>query len=275
MTGGNDLTFRRVVVALDAATDCAAAIEMAASVAAGWGASLRAMFVEDEELVRLAALPFAQQIDPVTALRSRLDAAALQSGFAAQAQQMRRDLQAIADRHALPWSFQVTRAAIGAGALCLAEDDLVVVAVTTRPIASRVHLESPWRRVLGQVRHSLLLVPERPSAAGPVAVFYEETQAGRRALDASRRIARAGKRALLVVVREDTPPALQAEIEASIRAEGSHVTLRTLSAVSKQDLHEFIAASHATLLVVGRDGSADMAITDLLPLSPTGAMLVL
>ncbi|MCC7046188.1 MAG: hypothetical protein IT562_05705 [Alphaproteobacteria bacterium] len=275
MTGESELSFRRVVVALDPATDCAAAIEMAASVAAGWGAALRATFVEDEELLRLAALPFAQQVDPMTATRSRLDLASLQSGFVAQAQRLRHDLQAIADRHALPWSFKVTRAAIGVGALSLDEDDLVVVAVATRPIASRLHLESPWRRVLGQLRHPLLLVPERPTPAGTVAVFYEETAAGRRALEASRRIARAGKRALVVVVREDTPAARQAEIEARIRAQESMATVRTLSAVSKQHLHDFIAASRATLLVVGRDGSADLSISDLLPLSPTSAILVL
>jgi nucleotide-binding universal stress UspA family protein len=275
MASGSELILRRVVVALDAATDCAAAIEMAASVAAGWGAALRAMFVEDEGLRRLAGLPFAQQVDPTTAMRSRLDEVGLRAEFAAQARQLRRELEEIAGRHDLQWSFEVTRAAIGTAALSLTEDDLVVVAVSTRPIASRMRLDSPWRRVASQLRQPMLLVPEQPTASGPVAAFYESTQAGQRALEASIRIARAGKRSLFVVMREEATQTQRVEVEALLRPGDAKVTLLTLPAVSKRDLQDFIVSSRATLLVFGRDGITGAEATESLPLLSTSALLVL
>ena len=51
----------RVVVPLDAAAESRHAIETAARLAARAGAPLHGVFVEDEDLLRLASLPFARQ----------------------------------------------------------------------------------------------------------------------------------------------------------------------------------------------------------------------
>ena len=52
----------RVVVALDAASENRAAIGAAARLAARWKARLHGVFVEDDDLIRLAHLPFARQV---------------------------------------------------------------------------------------------------------------------------------------------------------------------------------------------------------------------
>ena len=55
-------TIRRVVVALDAVSENRAAIDAAARLAARWKCRLHGVFVEDDELLRLAVLPFARQV---------------------------------------------------------------------------------------------------------------------------------------------------------------------------------------------------------------------
>src|SRR4029077_3506266 len=58
--GGSAMTsaVERVVVALDAASENRAAIGAAARLAARWKARLHGVFVEDDDLIRLAHLPF-------------------------------------------------------------------------------------------------------------------------------------------------------------------------------------------------------------------------
>ena len=58
MTAG----IERIVVVLDAASENRAAIGTAARLAARWKVHLHGVFVEDDDLIRLADLPFARQV---------------------------------------------------------------------------------------------------------------------------------------------------------------------------------------------------------------------
>ena len=53
---------RRVVVSVDAASETRIAIDTAARLAVRWGVPLHGVFIEDEELIGLAGLPFARQV---------------------------------------------------------------------------------------------------------------------------------------------------------------------------------------------------------------------
>ena len=53
---------KRVIVPLDAASETGTAIDTAAHLAARWRVPLHGVFIEDEELIDLAGLPFARQV---------------------------------------------------------------------------------------------------------------------------------------------------------------------------------------------------------------------
>ena len=53
---------KRVIVPLDASSETSTAIDTAARLAARWRVPLHGVFIEDEELIGLAGLPFARQV---------------------------------------------------------------------------------------------------------------------------------------------------------------------------------------------------------------------
>jgi len=274
MASRSELTLRQVVVALDAAADFAPAIELAAIVAAGWRAALRGLFAEDERLQRLAGLPFAQQLDPVTALRSPISAEGMRAEIAALAGRMRRELESAAGRHGLSWSFEIMSTAIGRDALVLERDELLAIGVSTRPIVSQMRLGSPWQHVVDQTRQPLLLVGGRSTANGALAVLHGATEAGRRALEGAIRIAGACKRPLVIMMPEQVPESRRAAAEAEARAAGVPARLVVLRSVSPAALQSAVSAP-IDLLVVGGDGvTASQAIESLL-LPSSGAVLIL
>jgi nucleotide-binding universal stress UspA family protein len=133
----------RVVVPLDAASENRAVIDTAARLAARAKAPLHGIFVEDEDLLRLASLPFARQItlgagaEPFTAEQVELH-------LQAAAERARRDLCAAAKRHAVECSFEIVRGASEIVLSGVTERDLVVAGALTRPIAGDFRVECRW-----------------------------------------------------------------------------------------------------------------------------------
>ena len=115
-------TILRVVVSLDAAADNRGAIETAARLAARAEAPLHGIFIEDEELLHVAALPFTRQLAPgIGGQPFTVEDTELQ--LKAIAERVRRELVAAAQRHRVEASFEVVRGGSGAvlsGILCCA-----------------------------------------------------------------------------------------------------------------------------------------------------------
>jgi predicted phosphoribosyltransferase len=99
----------RIVVALDTGSLVVPVIETAAGLAAGLNATLDALFVEDERLVRLAALPFAHELSFPSARIRRMESADLERALRAQIDQVRKLLAATATALDLPWQLNVLR----------------------------------------------------------------------------------------------------------------------------------------------------------------------
>jgi hypothetical protein len=98
-----------VVIGLEPAMLDAAALAAAAQLAQSAGAELAALFVEDVNLLRLASLPFAQEIGAASASRRRMAAADIERAFKVQAAQLKRALADAAQRLELQWTFEVAR----------------------------------------------------------------------------------------------------------------------------------------------------------------------
>jgi nucleotide-binding universal stress UspA family protein len=133
----------RVVVPLDAASENPAALDTAARLAARAKAPLHGIFVEDEDLLRLASLPFARQITLGAGAES-FTAERVELHLQAAAERARQDLVATAKRHAVDCTFEIVRGASEIVLSGVTERDLVVAGALTRAIAGDFRVECRW-----------------------------------------------------------------------------------------------------------------------------------
>ena len=194
----------RIVVVVDAVSEHRAALDTAARLAARWKAELHGVFVEDDELLRLAALPFARQVS----LSAGVEALTLQLAqrqLRAFAETARRDLLAAARRHQVEASFEVARGAAGADALGVSPSDFIVSCTLTRPVGGYFRMECRACSAGSAGQGSVLLAHRPWGAAGSVAILLRDREPGSvRLIEAAAGIAAAAGGELTVVC----PPGL-------------------------------------------------------------------
>jgi nucleotide-binding universal stress UspA family protein len=100
---------RRVVVALDASAPSLEAARTAAELARTLGAELAGLFVEDVNVLRLARLPFAQQVPSSGGAARPLESEVLEAELRALAAWAREALAREAGLVQVSWSFEVRR----------------------------------------------------------------------------------------------------------------------------------------------------------------------
>jgi hypothetical protein len=101
----------RIVVGLDLRERRNARLHALAKLAEQMQAELIGLFVEDIELLHLAALPFALEVGFPSAARRELDVERLTRSFEAHANELRRACDAVFGSTTVSWSFRVARGA--------------------------------------------------------------------------------------------------------------------------------------------------------------------
>jgi len=195
----------RVVVLLDAASDSLVALDTAARLAAEAKAPLHGIFVEDEELLQLASLPFARQMT-LGAHAEALTTEHVELHLRIAAGRARRDLFAAADRHGVRGSFEIVRGAADSALAGASERDLVVAGALTRPIGGHFRVECRWWTSIEAASGPLLLARHAWSTSGSVAMLLSDRGAASlRLLEAAAQIAEAADRMLTVIIAGGEP----------------------------------------------------------------------
>jgi nucleotide-binding universal stress UspA family protein len=123
-----DQKIRRVVAALDVAAAASQVLEAAAGLATALHAELVGLFVEDQRLLQVAELPFAQELSLTTARTQPLVVGEVERALRRQAERMRRMIGDLAQPLGLTWTLEVVRGHALETALAFAEaDDLLVI----------------------------------------------------------------------------------------------------------------------------------------------------
>jgi nucleotide-binding universal stress UspA family protein len=210
---------RRILVALDASAGSLAALEGAATLAARWHADLLGIFIEDEDLLRLAALPFAEEVEVLFARTRPLRAEEMEQRLRAQAQRAEEALSLAAERHRLRWEFRVVRGAVTHELLAAIEDvDLAALGgIGGRTVRSGRLGGTALQTILRAERPVLLLAPGG-AIREPIAVLYNDRPSARRALALAARLAQKDGGALLVLIDAADPKA-HAELARAAQAQ--------------------------------------------------------
>jgi len=181
----------RVVLQLDAASETHEVIDTAARLAARAKAPLDGIFIEDEDLLGLAILPFARHVS-LGAGPEPLTLDHVESQLRVAAERTRQDLAAAAKRHGVAWSFEVVRGSSVGDRFGASERDLVVAAALTRPVAGHFRVECRWWSSINAAPGPFLLARRAWEASGAVLIMLRDRSQGSvRLLDAAGRIAEA------------------------------------------------------------------------------------
>jgi hypothetical protein len=179
----------RIVLRLECGAEETPALEAALALAEGLHGELAALLVEDERLLRLAALPFGQEIGRTSAHLRTLGRDQIEHAFQAEAGRLRRALASAAEPLALKWTLDVARGEVMAAALeRLGPGDLLV-------------LGRGWRSDFARRRPTRGQAPFRALAMRPVAVLLTESEDAWRALEAAFAIARRSSGELTVLIQ--------------------------------------------------------------------------
>jgi hypothetical protein len=246
---------KRVVVPLDAASETSTAIDTAARLAARWRVPLHGIFIEDEELINLAALPFARQVT-LAAGSAPLTRDVIEDHFRAFAERLRRELGAVAARHGVEWSFEVTRGALAA-ATPGSEHDFIVASAASRPVGDHFRIASRWWSLLGIITRPLLLAKRTWESGGSVlALLRHHGPQSEKMLDIAAQIAGHYNTTLIVASPSDIDDANEFAAWASRLLERHSLSLRLEpTATEPIALRQRIVELDCRLLVL--EGSPD------------------
>jgi hypothetical protein len=180
-----ELSIRRIALACDPAADIPAAVEEAAALAERSNAALHGIFLDDENLYRLAGLPFVRQVTMSPSISESLALGDLERWSSALGGAMRRALARAAAERGLDWSFEVVRDLPGLAALAQAEADIIVVEGAARPFSGSWRPRSPWENLPAAYARTTLLRRATRADAGTLVILSRERASDEKLLAAA------------------------------------------------------------------------------------------
>lgn len=249
-----EIDIRRILVALDASAHSEAALEAAAELAARYGAELLGLFVEDINLLRLAEMPFAQEVGQFTAVRRRLDVQEVERQIRGQSVRIRRMFEVTTRRTRVRWSFQVTRGAVADEVLQAASDaDALVLGRTGWSLVAPRRMGSTARAILARAPGMALIVPRDSCLGPPIMVLYDGSALAEEALDAAAALIEEEHEpltVLLLVERPERIESLRAQVHTWRGERDLTIRYRTLSTTNVTDLVNTLQAEECGTLVL-------------------------
>jgi nucleotide-binding universal stress UspA family protein len=222
------LKIRRILIALDASHHSLAALRAAARLASNLEAELHGLFVEDINLLRVAGLPMARELQYPFATHARMNPRRMRRQLRAQASRARQALASVCGQEGIAWTFQVVRGGVPSKVLEeAAKADLLCLGRISRPVMQRPGLGSTARAAATRAQRSVLLTSHGARIAPPVVVAYDGSPAAEPALLLASRLAQELGGFLSVLVPAGAPRSSQ-EIQEQIarRLDGEKLMIR-------------------------------------------------
>ena len=265
----SDDSIRRILVALDASVSSLAALEAAVVLASRMEAELIGLFVEDVNLLKLAALPFAREIGFPSARRRRLGSVEMERSLRAQASRAEAALIAAAERQSVRCSFRVVRGEVTAQVLQAATEVDVLALGRALPRAWRA--SSMSRVIVSSTSPPVLLLSPSAPVRPPIASVYDGSAESARALLLARRLMQLESDTLTVLVAaRDTDDAQRLRQQAAAHLAGSGLVVDYVTLVDA-DAAGVAQAAHrhatGTLVLAAnlplKSGTLEQLLTEL------------
>jgi nucleotide-binding universal stress UspA family protein len=259
-------SIERIVVAVDASPHSLAALEAAVDLAARFEAELVGIFVEDENLLRLADLPFVHEIGIFSARRRRLDIKEMERQLRVQRRRVRRIFTLTTERASVRRTFRAVRGTVLSEVLAAAsEADVLVLGRAGWSLLRRGQLGSTVRGILPERFGLALILKEGTCLGDPLAVVYDGSPAADRALITADALHRQSdedempaKRLIVLLLAEDPQgaEALEDQAASTLADRDTIARYRSLTSTSVLGLADLLQAEGCGLLVLPAQSSA-------------------
>lgn len=198
--------FRRVLVVLDNVAANDEVLRTAAAIASAEACELTGLFIEDQDLLRLAALPFAREVQLAGARTRRLEPELVRQALRAQASQARAAVAKYAATHRLTWSFQEAQGRTNEQILLAASaGDIIAMTRHVGPLASFTGISGQARMIAARAPGPLLLAGEpQPVRRGTTLLPYDASPAAELVLGLAGNLARARQEPLEIMLLGET-----------------------------------------------------------------------
>jgi nucleotide-binding universal stress UspA family protein len=251
----SEVTFRRILVALDASHPSLAALEAAVELAASMKAKLEGLYVEDVNLLQAAGSPAAREVRFPFVSSAQLNPSRMTRQLRAQAKQAQRALAAACERREVEWTFRVVRGEVSHEVMSAAQEaDMLILGKASRPLIRKTRLGSTALTAAVQSPCCVLLLQRDERITPPVIVVFDGSPAARRALRIATRLAKRNGGYLAVLVVAETPNEeyrLQAETADWLRQQGVLVRYRRVPERSVPALRQALKTERNGLVVLG------------------------
>ncbi|RDD62697.1 universal stress protein [Ferruginivarius sediminum] len=258
---------RRILVAIDSRELGARLLDVAARLAAGRKAELIGLYVEETEFLNAANLPFTKVFSPSGGGWQALEPHAMERALRSRASELQQELERLAVRWELPWSFRTERGGPGEHVIAAAGGaELVVLGRSNRGGPAR--LGRTARRAVAECHVPVLVLG--PDAELPVRVtaFYA---GGEDVLEAARELSAVFARPLAVAVLADdteTADRLKKQAMAWLQERKLNAAMQVVNPNDRHALNLALSGRSPGLSVVpagGGEGGTDLdALLDVL-----------
>jgi len=164
------------------------------------GAEIVGIFVEDEDLLRVARLPFAREYGVWEPRGRPFDPGEMERRLRAQAAVLRREMERETARTRLTWSFRVARGSVAAEVVAAGEQADVIFVGRTREHAPSKRLGSTARAVVARSRRTVFCVRHSPASGRSVVAAYDGSDRSDLALRTAADLAGPGPDGVVVLV---------------------------------------------------------------------------
>ncbi len=239
----------RILVVVDSCAQNLLALESAAALAELAHAELSALFIEDLNLIHLAGLPFASEVDRRSGSTRPLDSLQMARALRGQAEYARRELLRIAKQRQIATSLTVVRGHYMAEALAAS----LSMDVSFLCSAGRARLVGP-----AAAQAASLAANRQIDASRPVWVFYDGSPGAARALALAKQLTAPEEKDLIVLLPplvEVTLKSLQREAIMALADRGPGARCRYLHGNDASDLARAMGREGASLLIIERENS--------------------
>ena len=226
---------RHILVAVDASPHSEAALEAAGELAARFDAELLGLFVEDLNVLRLAGLPFTEELGLFSARRRRLSQRDVKRQLRIQARQAQETFAVVIERAGVAGEFHVVHGAVSREILKASQEaDIVLLGKVGMSKPQEGRLGSTARRLMAEAPGMTMILQDGARLGAPVVLVYDGSPLAQKAL-----------RAALTLLEDEAEPALtvlttgggvktcrrlREEIEAELAGRPLPVRYRMLSA---------------------------------------------